>query len=83
MLDANATDVVAGQIYCSTDSAMYFRTKGKSTFADVTDQLLFLTVTLDSTATPGLAQLLPGLLLELRQQRAQGPPAACTRELTR
>ena len=37
---------------------MYFRTKGKSTFSDVTNQLLFLTLTIDSTATPGLASCL-------------------------
>ena len=48
----------AGQIFCSEESAMYFRTKGKSTFSDVTNQLLFLTLTIDSTATPGLASCL-------------------------
>jgi hypothetical protein len=49
----------AGLIFCSEESAMYFRTKGtKSTFADVTDKLLFLTLTVDSTATPGLASCL-------------------------
>ncbi|HEX6679550.1 MAG TPA: hypothetical protein VF063_02785 [Gaiellaceae bacterium] len=47
------------QIYCSDLSAMYFRTKGtKSTFADVTNQLLFLTLTIDPAATPGLASCL-------------------------
>jgi len=51
-------DTVAGQIFCSTDSAMYFRDKGKSTFSNVTSQLLFLTVTIDSTATPGFAACL-------------------------
>jgi hypothetical protein len=55
---ASFIDTVAGQIYCSSDSAMYFRTKGKSTFADVTNQLLFLTVTVDATVTPGLATCL-------------------------
>lgn len=55
---ASFIDTVAGQIYCSTVSKMYFRDKGKSTFTDVSSQLLFLTVTVDSTATPGLAQCL-------------------------
>lgn len=55
---ASFIDTVAGQIYCSSNSKMYFRDKGKSSFADVTSQLLFLTVTIDSTATPGLAQCL-------------------------
>ena len=49
----------AGQILCSDESAMYFRTKGvKSSFTPVTNQLLFLTLTIDSTATPGLAACL-------------------------
>jgi hypothetical protein len=55
---ASFIDTVAGEIFCSSDSAMYFRTKGKSTFTDVTSLLLFLTVTIDSTATPGLATCL-------------------------
>ena len=55
---ASFLDVVTGQILCSDTSAMYFRDKGKSTFADVTNQLLFLTVTIDSTATPNLAACL-------------------------
>jgi hypothetical protein len=51
-------DVLAGQIYCSTQSAMYMRTTGKSLFADVSSDLLFMTVTVDSTASPGLATCL-------------------------
>jgi hypothetical protein len=37
---------------------MYFRTTGRSTFEDDTSQLPFLSVVVDSTATPGLAQCL-------------------------
>jgi len=49
----------AGQILCSDQSAMYFRTKGvKSSFTPVTNQLLFIDLTVDSTATPGLASCL-------------------------
>jgi hypothetical protein len=51
-------DVTVGQIYCSDVSAMYVRTTGKSTFTNVSSQLLFMTVTVDSTATPGLAACL-------------------------
>jgi hypothetical protein len=51
-------DVLAGQIYCSTQSAMYLRTTGKSLFADVSSDLLFMTVTVDSAATPQLAACL-------------------------
>jgi hypothetical protein len=55
---ASFIDTVAGQIFCSEQSALYLRSKGKSTFTDVTTQLLFLTVTIDPTATPGLASCL-------------------------
>jgi hypothetical protein len=55
---ASFIDVAAGQIFCSDQSKMYLRSKGKSTFSNVTDQLLFLNVTIDSTATPGLAACL-------------------------
>jgi hypothetical protein len=51
-------DVLAGQIYCSTQSAMYMRTTGKSLFANVSSDLLFMTVTVNATATPGLAACL-------------------------
>lgn len=51
-------DTVAGQIFCSDQSAMYFRTTGKSSFTNVTSTLLFMTVTVDSTVTPGLAACL-------------------------
>ena len=51
-------DAVAGQIYCSSQSAMYLRTTGKSSFTNVSAELLFMTVTVDSTATPGLATCL-------------------------
>ena len=55
---ASFIDTTDGQIYCSTDSAMYLPHKGKSTFMNVTTQLLFLSVTVDSVATPGLATCL-------------------------
>jgi len=55
---ASFLDVAAGQIFCSDQSEMYLRSKGKSTFTVVTDELLFLNVTVDSTATPGLAACL-------------------------
>jgi hypothetical protein len=55
---ASFIDVAAGQIFCSDQSEMYLRSKGKSTFTNVTDELLFLNVTVDSTATPGLAACL-------------------------
>ncbi|MGZ4336251.1 MAG: hypothetical protein ACXVRA_02920, partial [Gaiellaceae bacterium] len=48
-------DVIAGQIYCSDQSAIYLRTTGKSSFTNVTSSLLFMTVTIDATASPGLA----------------------------
>jgi hypothetical protein len=51
-------DTVTGEIFCSGDSALYYRTKGKSTFSDVTSQLLFLNVTIDSTVNPQLAACL-------------------------
>jgi hypothetical protein len=51
-------DVLSGQIYCSSQSAMYMCTTGKSSFTNVSSQLLFMTVTIDSTATPGLAACL-------------------------
>ena len=51
-------DTIAGQIFCSDQSKMYVRTQGKSTFTDVTNQLLFLNLTINSTATPGLAACL-------------------------
>src|SRR4051794_33743654 len=51
-------DSVAGQIFCSDQSAMYLRTTGKSSFTNVGAALLFITVTIDSTATPGLAACL-------------------------
>jgi len=52
-------DATAGQIFCSDQSAMYFRTKGvKSSFTPVTNQLLFLNLTVDSATMPGLASCL-------------------------
>lgn len=51
-------DAVDGVIYCSDQSAMYMRTTGKSSFTNVSADLLFMTVTVDSTATPGLAACL-------------------------
>jgi hypothetical protein len=51
-------DVVDGLIYCSTQSAMYLRTSGKSLFSDVSSDLLFMTVTVDSTLSPNLAACL-------------------------
>jgi hypothetical protein len=51
-------DTVTGEIFCSGDSALYYRTKGQSTFADVTSQLLFLSLTIDSTVNPQLAACL-------------------------
>jgi len=37
---------------------MYMRTTGKSSFTNVSSDLLFMTVTVDSTTTPGLAACL-------------------------
>jgi hypothetical protein len=51
-------DVIDGIIYCSTQSAMYLRTSGKSLFSDVSSDLLFMTVTVDSTLSPNLATCL-------------------------
>src|SRR5262249_28999949 len=51
-------DVAVGQIFCSDQSAMYMRTTGKSSFTNVSSDLLFMTVTVDSTTTPGLASCL-------------------------
>ena len=51
-------DAVDGVIYCSDQSAMYMRTTGKSLFSDVSADLLFLTVTVDSSLSPNLAACL-------------------------
>jgi len=51
-------DAVDGQIFCSDQSAIYTRTTGKSLFANVSADLLFMTVTVDATATPQLAACL-------------------------
>ena len=51
-------DVTVGQIFCSDQSAMYMRTTGKSSFTNVSSDLLFMTVTVDSTTAPGLASCL-------------------------
>lgn len=52
-------DTTVGQIFCSDQSAMYLpRPNGKTTFTNVSSYLLFLTVTVDSTATPQLAACL-------------------------
>lgn len=51
-------DVLAGQIFCSEQSALYLRTTKKSSFTPVTNQLLFLDLTIDPAATPGLASCL-------------------------
>jgi hypothetical protein len=51
-------DAAAGQIFCSDQSAMYMRTTGKSAFTNVSTDLLFMTVTVDSAATPQLATCL-------------------------
>lgn len=55
---ASFYDATAGQIFCSDQSALYTRTKGKSSFTDVTNQLLFLNLTIDPATTPNLATCL-------------------------
>lgn len=42
-----ATDPVTGEVYCSTKSVVSVRTKGKSSFSDVSSSLLYLYVDLD------------------------------------
>ena len=42
-----ATDVIDGELVCSTDSLLLVRSKGKQTFADVSRQLLFITADID------------------------------------
>jgi hypothetical protein len=42
-----ATDIATGELLCSTDSLVSVRTKGKSTFTDVSSSLLYLTADFD------------------------------------
>lgn len=46
-----ATDPVSGEVYCSTESMVMVRNKGKSSFSNVSRELLYMYVDLDGDGT--------------------------------
>lgn len=46
-----ATDPVTGEVYCSTESMVMVRTKGKQSFSNVSRELLYMYVDLDGDGT--------------------------------